>query len=44
MRSPRENAMTYTVVVILAAIVLFMLMGTIAGRFMAVPTAAVTGP
>jgi Yip1 domain len=44
MRSPSENAMTYTVVVILAAIVLFMLMGTIAGRFMAVPTAAVTGP
>jgi Yip1 domain len=44
MRSPREKAMTYTVVVILAAIVLFMLIGTIAGRFMAVPTAAVTVP
>jgi Yip1 domain len=44
MRSPREKAMAYTVVVILAAIVLFMLIGTIAGRFMAVPTAAVTVP
>jgi Yip1-like protein len=42
MKSPREKAMGYTVVVILAAIVLFMIIGVIAGRFMAVPTPAMT--
>jgi hypothetical protein len=44
MKSPREKAMGYTVVVILAAIVLFMIIGVIAGRFMAVPTAGMTMP
>lgn len=44
MRSPREKAVTYTVVIVLAAIVLFMLIGIIAGRFMAVPTAGITVP
>ena len=44
MRSPREKALTYTVVVILTGIVLFVLSGAIAGRFMAVPTAAITVP
>jgi hypothetical protein len=42
MKSPREKAMGYTVVVILAAIVLFMIIGVIASRFMAVPTPAMT--
>jgi hypothetical protein len=44
MRSPREKAVTYSVVIVLAAIVLFMLIGIIAGRFMAVPTAGITVP
>jgi hypothetical protein len=44
MKSPREKAMGYTVVVILAAIVLFMIIGVIASRFMAVPTAGMTAP
>jgi hypothetical protein len=44
MKSPREKAMAYTAVVILAAIVLFMVIGVIAGRFMAVPTAGMTVP
>jgi hypothetical protein len=44
MKSPREKAMGYTVVVILAAIVLFMIIGVIAGRFLAVPTATMTVP
>lgn len=39
MRSPRDKALGYTVVVIVAAIVLFMIIGVIAGRFLAVPTA-----
>jgi hypothetical protein len=38
MKTPLEKAVTYTVVVVLAAIVLFMLTGLIAGRFLAVPT------
>jgi len=38
MKSPREKAVGYTVVVILAAIVLFMVIGVIASRFMALPT------
>jgi hypothetical protein len=44
MKAPREKAMTYTVVVVLAAMVLFMLIGVIAGRFLAVPTAGITVP
>jgi Yip1 domain len=44
MKSPREKAMAYTVVVILAAIVLFILTGVVAGSFLAVPTAGVTVP
>jgi Yip1 domain len=44
MKAPREKAMAYTAVVILAAIVLFMIVGVIAGRFMAVPTAGMTVP
>jgi hypothetical protein len=42
MKSPREKAMGYTVVIILAAIVLFMIIGVIASRFMATPTPAMT--
>ena len=44
MKSPREKAVAYTAVVILAAIVLFMVIGMIAGRFMGVPTAGMTVP
>ncbi|HEY4647636.1 MAG TPA: Yip1 family protein [Gemmatimonadales bacterium] len=44
MKAPREKAVAYTAVVILAAIVLFMVIGVIAGRFMAVPTAGMTVP
>ena len=44
MKSPREKVIAYTAVVGLAAIVLFMAIGVIAGRFMAVPTAGVTVP
>jgi hypothetical protein len=44
MKTPREKAMGYTVVVILAAIVLFMIIGAIAGHFMAVPTPGMTVP
>jgi Yip1 domain len=44
MKAPREKAMAYTAVVILAAIVLFMIIGVIAGRFMAMPTAGMTVP
>jgi Yip1-like protein len=44
MKAPREKAMGYTAVVVLAAIVLFMIIGVIAGHFMAVPTAGVTVP
>lgn len=42
MKSPREKGLGYTVVVVLAAIVLFIIIGVIAGQFMAVPTAPVT--
>jgi hypothetical protein len=38
MKTPPEKAVTYTVVVVLAAIILFMLTGVVAGRFLAVPT------
>jgi hypothetical protein len=44
MRAPRDKVVTYMVVVVLAAIVLFYLIGLIAGRFMAVPTAGITVP
>jgi hypothetical protein len=44
MKAPRERALGYTVVVSLAAIVLFMILGVIAGRFLAVPTAGMTVP
>jgi hypothetical protein len=44
MKSPREKAMGYTLVVILAAIVLFMIIGVIASRFMTVPRAGMTMP
>jgi hypothetical protein len=44
MKAPREKAMGYTVVVILAAIVLFFIVGAIAGHFMAYPTAGITVP
>jgi hypothetical protein len=37
MKSPREKALGYTVVVIIAAIVLFFLIGLVAGRFMTGP-------
>jgi hypothetical protein len=43
-KTPREKAMGYTVVVILAAIVLFMIIGAVAGHFMTVPTAGMTVP
>jgi hypothetical protein len=38
MKTPPEKAVTYTVVVVLAAIVLFVLTGLVAGRFLALPT------
>lgn len=44
MKTPREKAMGYTVVVVLAAIVLFIIIGAIAGHFMALPTAGMTVP
>ena len=44
MRPPRDRAMTYTVVVVVAAIVLFMVVGAVSGRFLAVPTAGITVP
>ena len=39
MKSPRDKAVGYTAVVIVVAIVLFMLTGMLASRFLAVPTA-----
>lgn len=44
MKSPRDKAMGYTVVVILAAIVLFMIIGVVANRFLGVPGSAMTVP
>ena len=44
MKFPRDKAVAYTAVVILAAIALFMLTGMLAGRFLAVPTTGWTGP
>jgi hypothetical protein len=43
-KTPREKALPYTAVVILAAIVLFMIVGLIAGRFSGIPHAGVTMP
>jgi Yip1-like protein len=44
MKSPREKSAAYTGVVVVAAIVLFLLVGLLAGRFLDVPTAAITVP
>jgi hypothetical protein len=44
MKSPREKAVGYTAVVILAAIVLWMIIGAVAGMFMRVPGAGMTIP
>jgi hypothetical protein len=44
MKTPREKALPYTAVVALVAIVLFMTVGTIAGRFSGIPHAWVTMP
>jgi Yip1-like protein len=44
MKPPRERAMGYTLVVVLTAIVLFMIIGTISAHFMPVPTSAITVP
>ncbi len=40
MKAPQEKAFSYTVVVIVAAIVLFMVIGLVAGRFVAMPMGA----
>jgi hypothetical protein len=44
MKTPREKALPYAAVVILAAIVLFMIVGMIAGRFTGIPNAGATMP
>ena len=44
MKSPRERAVGYTGLVVLAGFVLFMIIGFVAGRFLAVPTAGLTVP
>jgi hypothetical protein len=44
MKTPREKAMGYTVVVIIAAIVLSLVIGAIAGIFMRIPSAGMTIP
>ena len=44
MKSPREKTAAYTGLVAVAAIVLFLLVGLLAGRFLNVPTAAITVP
>ncbi len=44
MKSPRDKAAAYTVVVIVSAVVLFMVTGFLAGHFVAVPTAGWTVP
>jgi Yip1-like protein len=44
MKAPPEKAVPYTAVVILAAIVLFMVVGVIAGRFAGIPHAMTTMP
>jgi hypothetical protein len=44
MKSPREKAIGYTVVVILAAIVLFMLVGVVSSMFLRVPGVGMSMP
>lgn len=44
MKTPREKAMGYTVVVIIAAIVLSLVIGAIAGVFMKIPGAGMSMP
>jgi hypothetical protein len=44
MKAPREKAMAYTAVVILAAIVLWMIIGAVAGMFMRIPGTGMTMP
>ncbi len=44
MKSPREKAMAYTAVVILAAIVLFMIIGVVSSRFIGMPGTGMTVP
>jgi hypothetical protein len=44
MKSPKEKAVGYTVVVILAAIVIFVVIGAISRRFMMMPTVGMTMP
>jgi preprotein translocase subunit SecE len=44
MKTPREKALGYTVVVIIAAIVLSLIIGAIAGIFLRVPGAGMTTP
>jgi hypothetical protein len=44
MKAPREKVLPYTAVVVVAAIVLFMIVGMIAGRFIGIPHARVTVP
>jgi hypothetical protein len=43
MKSPKEKAMGYTAVVIIAAIVLFMIIGTVAAQFMVMPMGGMMG-
>ena len=44
MKAPREKAMAYTAVVILAAVVLWMIIGAVAGMFMRIPGTGMTMP
>jgi hypothetical protein len=44
MKTPRDRALLYTGVVIIAAIVLFMVTGIIASRFLTMPSARMTMP
>ena len=44
MKSPREKALAYTAVVVLAAIVLFVVIGMVAGRFMGYPGSGMRMP
>jgi hypothetical protein len=44
MKSPRDKTPAYTVVVIVAAVVVFVVIGVVAGRLLAVPTAGMTVP
>jgi hypothetical protein len=44
MKTPREKALSYTAIVIVAAIVLSLVIGALAGLFMKVPSAGMTIP